>query len=107
MGSKKVTVRSTKITKDADGREVSRKVSEWDAVQYDPSDPNDPLRHNYLARKPESATTIPIEQKIANGLGVTEVTRVELVVPDGGSVHAEQVPLGFRKRLARTLGIGA
>ena len=39
-------------------------------MTYNPNDPNDPLRHNYLARVDRSnEPCLPIEVKIANGLG--------------------------------------
>jgi hypothetical protein len=39
-------------------------------MTYNPNDPNDPLRHNYLARVDRSNDRrMPIEEKIANGLG--------------------------------------
>ena len=65
-----------------------------DEVSYDPNDPDDPLRHQYLKRAKRSDFAVPIAEKVAAGLGVA--------VPKGfGEVHAEQVPRTLRERVKR------
>ncbi len=54
-------------------------------MTYNPNDPKDPLRHNYLARVDRSnERCLPIEVKIANGLGRPRPQ--EPVVVDGNFV---------------------
>lgn len=48
-------------------------------MTYDPNDPNDPLRHNFLKRKKYSDFALPIEVKVANGLGVDPPSAVQRV----------------------------
>lgn len=48
-------------------------------TEYDPNDPNDPLRHNFLKRKKYSSFAMPIEVKVANGLGVEPPSAVQRV----------------------------
>lgn len=59
-------------------------------MTYDPDDPNDPLRHTYLKRKKYSNIAMPIEVKIANGLGVEPPSAVQ------------RVALRARRRLGRS-----
>lgn len=74
-------------------------------TNYDPTDPDDPLRHRFLDRKAdERRGVMPISRKIANGLGVPEEKFREI---KGDGVHVERVDPNFRRRLARMLGIGA
>jgi hypothetical protein len=48
-------------------------------TEYDPNNPDDPLRHRYLDRAKRSSYAMPIEVKIANGLGVPPPTPVQRV----------------------------
>ena len=73
-------------------------------MNYDPTDPEDPLRHRFLDRRRDGGYVMPISEKIANGLGVPEERFREIA---GDGVHVERVPRNLRRRLARTLGIGA
>ena len=73
-------------------------------MTYDPTDPDDPLRHKFLERRSfDGEYKMPVEQKIANGLGVSSDKLMEL--RDAG-VHVERVPRRIRT-LARLAGIGA
>jgi hypothetical protein len=49
-------------------------------VSYDPDNLEDPLRHRYLDRKPESKVVIPLATKIAAGLGVPVLSPVQRVL---------------------------
>lgn len=71
---------------------------------YDPADPDDPLRHRFLDRKGDGGYVMPLGDKVANGLGVP-AERFREIAGDG--VHVERVDANFRRRLARMLGIGA
>lgn len=65
-----------------------------DEVSYDPNDPDDPLRHQYLKRAKRSDFAVPLAEKVAAGLGVP--------VPDNfGEVHVERVPRTLRERVKR------
>lgn len=48
-------------------------------TEYDPNDPNDPLRHKFLLRKEYSDFKIPWDVKVANGLGVKPLSGVQRV----------------------------
>lgn len=70
-------------------------------MTYDPTDPNDPLRHRFLDRRDfDGEWKMPIEAKIANGLGVSPDRFREL---EASGVHIEQVPRRMRT-LARLAG---
>jgi hypothetical protein len=49
-------------------------------VSYDPDNLEDPLRHRYLDRKPETKVIIPLTTKIAAGLGVPLLSPVQRVM---------------------------
>lgn len=73
-------------------------------MTYDPNDPNDPLRHKFLLRKShEGEYVMPINEKIANGLGIEAAafTKVQEAQRDG--VHMERVPTKIR-HLLRMMG---
>lgn len=48
-------------------------------MNYDPNDLDHPLRHRYLDRAKRSNYAMPIEVKIANGLGVKPPSAVQRV----------------------------
>lgn len=73
-------------------------------MTYDPSNPDDPLRHKFLDRRNfDGEFKVPVEDKIAAGLGVDPAKFVEL---REAGVHVERVPRRIRS-LARIAGIGA
>jgi hypothetical protein len=49
-------------------------------VSYDPDNLEDPLRHRYLDRRPETKVIIPLTTKIAAGLGVPLLSPVQRVM---------------------------
>lgn len=49
-------------------------------MSYDPDNLEDPLRHRYLDRKPETKVIIPLTTKIAAGLGVPLLSPVQRVM---------------------------
>ena len=49
-------------------------------MSYDPDNLEDPLRHRYLDRKPETKVIIPLTTKIAAGLGVPLLSPVQRVL---------------------------
>lgn len=48
-------------------------------MTYNPDDPNDPLRHNFLLRKQYSDFKIPWDVKVANAFGVERLTPVQRI----------------------------
>lgn len=49
-------------------------------MSYNPDNLEDPLRHRYLDRKPETKVIIPLTTKIAAGLGVPLLSPVQRVL---------------------------
>jgi len=74
-------------------------------MSYDPNDPNDPLRHKFLERKSHDGEYVmPLNEKIANGLGVDPaVFREKIKEIHGDGVHVERVPTKIR-HLLRFMG---
>ena len=75
-------------------------------MTYNPNDPKDPLRHNYLARVDRSnERCVPIEEKIANGLGRPKPEPVA-VIPVGYERDANGNNVIFRSISAAVRSLG-
>lgn len=48
-------------------------------TEYDPNDPNDPLRHKFLERKVYSDFKIPWDVKVANAFNARPMSPVQRV----------------------------
>lgn len=73
-------------------------------MSYDPNNPNDPLRHKFLERKShEGEYVMPIDRKIANGLGIDQSAFEKIRAAQDNGVHVERVPTKIR-HLLRMMG---